>query len=62
MRFLKVMAMLPRTRLWLAGLTVAAAALSVSGCTGPVEYLRNGLKVGPNYHGARATRRKALDR
>ncbi|MGO9109708.1 MAG: efflux transporter outer membrane subunit [Thermoguttaceae bacterium] len=46
--------MLPRTRFWLAALTVAATALSLSGCTGPTEYLRNGLKVGPNYHGALA--------
>ena len=42
--------MLPRARFRLAVLTLAAMALyTMSGCTGPVEYLRNGLKVGPNY-------------
>jgi len=41
-------------RFWLAALTVAAMALSVSGCTGPIEYVRNHLKVGPNYQGAEA--------
>ena len=28
---------------------MAAAALTVAGCTGPLEYVRNGFKVGPNY-------------
>ncbi len=23
---------------------------AVAGCTGPVEYVRNGFNVGPNYH------------
>ncbi len=54
MGLLNVSAMLPRARLWLVALTLAATALFVSGCTGPVEYFRNGLKVGPNYHGAQA--------
>jgi NodT family efflux transporter outer membrane factor (OMF) lipoprotein len=45
--------MLPRAGFRLAALT-AAIALSASGCTGPVEYLRNGLKVGPNYHAPQA--------
>ena len=35
--------------------------LFLSGCTGPLEYLRNGLKVGPNYHGATPAR-GTLDR
>jgi len=32
----------------------AAMVLFLGGCTGPIEYFRNGLKVGPNYHGATA--------
>ena len=28
---------------------LASAMLSLAGCTGPVEYVRNGFKVGPNY-------------
>jgi hypothetical protein len=27
---------------------LVAALLSASGCTSPVDYFRNGLKVGPN--------------
>ena len=46
--------MLPRARFWLAALTAAAMAFSLGGCTGPVEYLSNHFKVGPNYHGADA--------
>ena len=33
----------------LFALVMAAAALSAGGCTGVGQYLRNGLKVGPNY-------------
>ncbi len=55
MGFSKGNEMLPRTRFWLAALSVAAMALSVSGCTSPIEYLRNGFKVGPNYQGAEAS-------
>ena len=33
---------------------MAAAVLSVAGCTGPLEYVRNGFKVGPNYSPAPA--------
>jgi NodT family efflux transporter outer membrane factor (OMF) lipoprotein len=35
----------------LRGVVVAAAALLVGGCvtTGPLDYVRNGFKVGPNY-------------
>ena len=33
---------------------MAAAALTVAGCTGPLEYVRNGFKVGPNYSPAPA--------
>jgi NodT family efflux transporter outer membrane factor (OMF) lipoprotein len=43
-------AMPPSVRNWLSTLAVAALAFSVNGCTGPIEYIRNGLKVGPNYH------------
>jgi len=46
--------MLPKARFWLAALTVAAMVFSVGGCTSPIEYIRNGFKVGPNYHGAEA--------
>ena len=28
---------------------MAAVILTVAGCTGPLEYVRNGFKVGPNY-------------
>ena len=35
-----------------------ALAIAMSGCTGPVEYFRNGFKVGPNYHGASACTEK----
>ncbi len=28
---------------------LAAGCLSAAGCTGPIEYVRNGFKVGPNY-------------
>src|SRR5689334_8454131 len=28
---------------------ILVLAIAVSGCTGPVEYVRNGFKVGPNY-------------
>ena len=38
----------------LVALVLTAIALGASGCTGPFEYMRNGLKVGPNYHGATA--------
>jgi NodT family efflux transporter outer membrane factor (OMF) lipoprotein len=58
MRFLKVSAILPGARFRLVALTVAATAFSLSGCTGPVEYVRNGLKVGPNYHGVQAATEK----
>lgn len=30
-------------------LSFSAAALLVAGCTGPLDYVRNGFKVGPNY-------------
>src|SRR6476619_8613705 len=30
-------------------LCLLAAALSSAGCTGPLQYVRNGFKVGPNY-------------
>jgi NodT family efflux transporter outer membrane factor (OMF) lipoprotein len=40
---------------WLVVWTVAALALAASGCTSPIEYVRNGFKVGPNYHGAQAS-------
>jgi NodT family efflux transporter outer membrane factor (OMF) lipoprotein len=36
-------------------LLYALAAFLAGGCTGPVEYIRNGLKVGPNYHGSQAS-------
>jgi len=36
-------------------MVAAAMTISLSGCTGPVEYVRNGLKVGPNYHGVQAS-------
>ena len=49
MGFFKGREMPPRAGLWRAALITAAMAFSVSGCTGPIEYLRNGLKVGPNY-------------
>src|SRR5437016_1093220 len=43
----------PRPRLlrWLQVAGVAGAALLNGGCitTGPLEYIRNGFKVGPNY-------------
>ena len=39
-----------RVAVWMA----VATALLLNGCTGPMEYLRNGLKVGPNYTGATA--------
>ena len=39
--------MLPRSKFTLLALTLAATFVLLSGCTGPVEYLRNGLKVGP---------------
>lgn len=29
---------------------LAAATLFSTGCTGPIEYVHNGFKVGPNYH------------
>jgi NodT family efflux transporter outer membrane factor (OMF) lipoprotein len=35
-------------------LAMAAAALSASGCTSPLEYFRSGFKVGPNYGVANA--------
>ncbi len=34
----------------LTGLTVLALLLPAGGCTPVVEYVRNGFKVGPNYH------------
>jgi NodT family efflux transporter outer membrane factor (OMF) lipoprotein len=33
---------------------MAAVTLAASGCTGPIAWVRNGLKVGPNYPGAKA--------
>jgi NodT family efflux transporter outer membrane factor (OMF) lipoprotein len=33
-----------------AGGLALLALLLLSGCTGPLEYVKNGLKVGPNYH------------
>jgi NodT family efflux transporter outer membrane factor (OMF) lipoprotein len=36
-------------RLFAPVLMFAAAALIVAGCTSPLAYFRNGLKVGPNY-------------
>jgi len=42
-----------RTRGWLVAFARLAAFLSLAlflcGCTGPLEYVRNGFKVGPNY-------------
>jgi NodT family efflux transporter outer membrane factor (OMF) lipoprotein len=35
--------------------SVAALVLGASGCTSPVEYIRNSFKVGPNYQGAQAS-------
>ena len=40
---------------WLVVWTAAALALGASGCTSPIEYVRNGFKVGPNYPGAKAS-------
>ena len=34
--------------------TIAALVLAAGGCTGPLEYVRNGFKVGPNYQPAPA--------
>ena len=34
---------------WSAMLVVAGMVSVVGGCTGPLEYVRNGFKVGPNY-------------
>jgi NodT family efflux transporter outer membrane factor (OMF) lipoprotein len=46
---------MPRThRPSLIVLTVATLALIASGCTSPIEYVRNTFKVGPNYQGAKA--------
>ena len=28
---------------------MVAALVLLGGCTGPIEYIRNGFKVGPNY-------------
>jgi NodT family efflux transporter outer membrane factor (OMF) lipoprotein len=42
--------MRPRFCRLIAPLLVAAILLPSSGCTGPIEYVRNGFKVGPNYH------------
>jgi NodT family efflux transporter outer membrane factor (OMF) lipoprotein len=39
-------ALRPRSIGWAA---VTAAILALAGCTGPVEYVKNGFKVGPNY-------------
>lgn len=55
MGFVKGSKMPPKAGVWPAALIVAVAALSLSGCTGPIEYLRNGLKVGPNYQGVQAS-------
>src|ERR1700736_2421901 len=44
---------IPRPRLlrWLQRASVAGAVLLNGGCvtTGPLDYIRNGFKVGPNY-------------
>ena len=47
---------MPRTpRIGQTALAAAVAlAFILSGCTGPVEYVRNGFKVGPNYRPAPA--------
>jgi NodT family efflux transporter outer membrane factor (OMF) lipoprotein len=39
-----------RVRLRHAVASAAMLVLTVAGCTNPVEYVRNGFKVGPNYH------------
>ncbi len=36
-------------RPWLGSLILAVNLLLAGGCTGPIEYVRNGFKVGPNY-------------
>ena len=41
-------------RVWLAAVALAALALVTGGCTSPLEYVRNGFKVGPNYQTAPA--------
>ncbi len=41
-------------RVWPAAVTLAAWALVAGGCTSPLEYVRNGFKVGPNYQPAPA--------
>ncbi len=40
--------MIRAVRLRKVALILVAAVLSLSGCTSPVDYLRNGFKVGPN--------------
>jgi NodT family efflux transporter outer membrane factor (OMF) lipoprotein len=40
--------MLPFVRGWLLA-ALAVGALALGGCTSPMEYLRNGFKVGPQY-------------
>jgi NodT family efflux transporter outer membrane factor (OMF) lipoprotein len=37
-------------RVALSGAVVVALLGATSGCTSPCEYIRNGFKVGPNYH------------
>ncbi len=41
-------------RVWPAAVALAALALVAGGCTSPLEYVRNGFKVGPNYQPAPA--------
>ena len=46
---------MPRAlRIGPAAAVVAALVLAAGGCTSPVEYVRNGFKVGPNYQPAPA--------
>ncbi len=37
-----------------AALAALAALVLAAGCTSPIEYVRNGFKVGPNYQPAPA--------
>src|SRR5208282_2528294 len=57
MGFLNPRVIHSRGRFSLAALTLALT-VSMSGCTGPIEYVRNGFKVGPNYHGTAACTEK----
>jgi len=37
------------SRTWQTALAAAVVLLACCGCTGPIQYFRNGFKVGPNY-------------